>query len=587
MQPKTRQLLLTMGIVGAVVMAMELWLSPPKGQPASQTSPAEAANPRNAKNATPTKGANPPGQNATKRPAGSQPTAAERRAAERTAEIRTKSFVATLTNLNASVKSFKLNERRFSHAGKPFDLVSTDRESYLPLALELDGVTIPPDAVWEMETLSPTAVRFRLETGGVEIVRKLEAGRGPYQLWSTVRITALEGQRRIGARVTTHHYVPRSAEAGGMFAARSPAISHGVCSHQGSVERLDREKLLQRHVYDNAGFAALENAFFVQALADGSQTSPACKLLSTDRGGTREDPHGSLFEAALVYPSATLATGASRTIRTLGYLGPKSTADLNAAGQGLPEVIDLGFFSSIARYLVALLTFIQGLVGNWGIAIILMTVLVKLVLFPLTAKSFQSMARMRELKPELDKLNDLYGDDREKKGAATMELYRRHKINPLGGCLPQLLQLPIWWALYTSLSTNVELYGAHFALWWTDLSAPDPYFVLPLALGVLMWVQQKITPAPMDPMQAKMMLWMMPIMITVFMLFLPAGLCLYMFTNSVLTIGQQKLIEHVGSKPTETVAAGEEAKDTPPSSPATPSPVLPGPGPRRTRSGRA
>ncbi|MCZ7678696.1 MAG: membrane protein insertase YidC [Sandaracinaceae bacterium] len=254
-------------------------------------------------------------------------------------------------------------------------------------------------------------------------------------------------------------------------------------------------------------------------------------------------PDGTLFEARLIYPWETVEPGQTRTWRVLGYLGPKMPAALASAEHRLPEVVDLGFFSLIAGYLAKLLGFIHDYVPNWGLAIILLTVLIRLLLFPLTNLSFNSMSRMRLLKPEIDRINEIYKDDAEKKGAAVMELYRKHKINPLSGCLPMLLQLPIWWALYTSLSTNIELYHMPFALWWTDLSAPDPYFVLPLMLGVLMHVQQRITPTTADPMQAKMMMWFMPIMITVFMLFLPSGLCLYMLTNSALGIAQQKLNE--------------------------------------------
>jgi YidC/Oxa1 family membrane protein insertase len=167
----------------------------------------------------------------------------------------------------------------------------------------------------------------------------------------------------------------------------------------------------------------------------------------------------------------------------------------------------------------------------------------------------QSMARMKELKPELDRINEMYKDDREKKGAAIMELYRKRGVNPMAGCFPVLLQMPIWFSLYASLSSNVELFRAPFALWWTDLSSPDAFFILPLALGVLMFVQQKISPATgVDPVQQKMMLYMMPAMITSFMLFLPSGLCLYMLTNSALSIGQQRLIEarlRAGSAPAQ------------------------------------
>jgi YidC/Oxa1 family membrane protein insertase len=200
-------------------------------------------------------------------------------------------------------------------------------------------------------------------------------------------------------------------------------------------------------------------------------------------------------------------------------------------------------------------------VGNWGIAIILLTFFVKLVLFPLTHKQMASMAKMKELKPEMDRLNELYADDREKKGAAVMELYRKKGVNPMAGCFPVLLQLPIWFSLYSSLSSNIRLLHAPFALWWGDLSSPDPYFVLPLALGVLMFVQQKLAPPTgADPMQAKMMLYLMPGMITSFMLFLPAGLCLYMFTNSALSIVQQRVIE---SRLKTTVPANTSSSSVP------------------------
>jgi YidC/Oxa1 family membrane protein insertase len=149
---------------------------------------------------------------------------------------------------------------------------------------------------------------------------------------------------------------------------------------------------------------------------------------------------------------------------------------------------------------------------------------------------------MRKLKPQIDAINEKYGDDREKKGAAMMELYRKEKVNPAAGCLPSLLQMPVWFALYRSLSTNVELYHAPFTLYWTDLSSPDPYYVLPICVALLMHLQQRFTPTTADSTQMKMMMYFMPLMIGAFMLFLPAGLCLYMVTNSVLTMAQQRAI---------------------------------------------
>jgi YidC/Oxa1 family membrane protein insertase len=170
----------------------------------------------------------------------------------------------------------------------------------------------------------------------------------------------------------------------------------------------------------------------------------------------------------------------------------------------------------------------------------LLTLCIRVALLPLLAKSMKSMAMMAKLKPELDEINKRLADNQEAKTLATMELYRKHGVNPLSGCFPQLAQLPIWWALYTTLQTSVELFHAPFVLWWHDLSAPDPYYVLPLVLGAIMFLQQKLMPPQgMDPVQAKMMTYFFPIFLTGISLFLPSGLALYMLVNSCLGVLQQ------------------------------------------------
>jgi len=494
---------------------------------------------------------------------------AQRLAQERLATIEGQGFIAKFSNLSAAATSVKLTADRYLTDGQPMQVVTTEREKWLPLRMELDGVTIPPDAIWEMEQLSTAAARFTYRAGDTLIVRKIEAGQGPYQLWSTLRIEN-RGSRthRVRAKFTTHHYVRREDEEGGfVFATRSPAISSGICMWgEDEVNRLPRD---EAHPTEegkpaigfgpNVAFTGVENTYFANVMATVGEHAERCQITNTDRYLNGEE-HGTLFEARLIYPTQVLAPGESTTVQTLAYIGPKDTAALRAAGHHLTKVVDLGWFSAVAEWLVALLGLIYGFIGNWGVAIIAMTVLVRIVMFPLTWKSFQSMARMRVLKPEMDALNERFKDDREAKGAAMMELYRKHKINPLGGCLPQLLQMPVWFAFYASLSTNVELYRANFALYWTDLSAPDPYFVLPVALGLLMFLQQKITPTTMDPMQAKMMMYFMPIMITSFMLFLPAGLCLYMVTNSVLGISQQQWIHRSLNKEAAEKERAEQEK---------------------------
>ncbi|MET0283177.1 MAG: YidC/Oxa1 family insertase periplasmic-domain containing protein, partial [Polyangiales bacterium] len=436
--------------------------------------------------------------------------------------------------------------------------------------------------------LSPRAVRLTLKAGDLTLVRKLEVGSGPFQIWSTLRVVNdSAAQKTITVKNLGHHYVRRADEQGGFMAGRSALTAAGMCAQEDSPKRWDREDIVEDKpsLSGKISFGSLDNLYFTQAIAADGTPFESCALTGSDRGGSTDKPEGALLGVALAHPKTKLAPHGEATFRTLSYFGPKTPKELAAAGHYLNKASYVGGLPGvdmIAHGLVGLLGYIHDhVVGNWGIAIILLTVSVKLVLFPLTAKSFESIAGMRRLKPEIDAINERYAEDREKKGAAMMELYKKHKINPFGGCLPQLLQLPVWWALYTSLSTNVELFKRPFFGFWQDLAAPDPYYALPLALGVLMWVQQKITPSTMDPAQAKMMLYVMPAMITSFMLFLPAGLCVYMFTNSVLSIGQQRFIEYRLSHK----KAADAASVSGPNSPT--GPADDAGSPRRTGRGRA
>jgi len=220
------------------------------------------------------------------------------------------------------------------------------------------------------------------------------------------------------------------------------------------------------------------------------------------------------------------------------YVGPKIEKELAAVSEGLNLAVDYGFLFMISKLLFQLLSFIFGFVGNWGVAIILLTVFVKaLFLYP-SAISYRSMARMRKLQPEMSRLKEQYGDDRQKMSQEVMKLYKKEKVNPFGGCLPVLLQMPVFFALYWTLLESVELRQAPFFAWIQDLSAMDPYFILPLMMGVSMYVQTSLNPVPPDPTQAKVMKFM-PVMFTVFFLFFPAGLVLYWLTNNVLSIAQQ------------------------------------------------
>ena len=236
-----------------------------------------------------------------------------------------------------------------------------------------------------------------------------------------------------------------------------------------------------------------------------------------------------------------IAPGTAAIITQTLYVGPKDQVALAALAENLDLVIDYGWLWWLAQPLFWLLTLIQQLVINWGLAIIALTVLIKLLFFRLSAAGYKSMAKMRTLQPKIQSIRDQYADDKAKQQQATMELWKKEKINPMGGCLPMLIQMPVFIALYWVLLESVELRHAPFILWIEDLSAMDPYFVLPILMGISMWLMQRLNPAPPDPMQAKIMMYM-PIAFTFLMMWFPAGLVLYWLCNNLLSFAQQYVV---------------------------------------------
>ncbi|MDG4595948.1 MAG: membrane protein insertase YidC [Candidatus Contendobacter sp.] len=237
----------------------------------------------------------------------------------------------------------------------------------------------------------------------------------------------------------------------------------------------------------------------------------------------------------------TVPAGATGDFHTRLYVGPKLPDVLEQVAPNLQLTVDYGVLTIIAEPLFWLLKWIHAIVGNWGWAIIFLTILIKLAFYKLSETSYRSMANMRRLAPELTRLKELYGDDKQKMNEAMMGLYKKEKVNPLGGCLPILVQIPVFIALYWVLVESVQLRQAPFMLWIKDMAIPDPYYVLPLIMGVTMFVQQKLSPAPPDPVQAKVMM-ALPIVFTFMFLWFPAGLVLYWVVNNILSIAQQWVI---------------------------------------------
>lgn len=260
----------------------------------------------------------------------------------------------------------------------------------------------------------------------------------------------------------------------------------------------------------------------------------------------------SRYVLGMVGPQSVVPPGAVGEFHNRLFAGPKVQSLLQQVAPNLQLTVDYGFLTIIADPLFWLLEKLYSVLGNWGWAIVVLTVLIKLAFYKLSETSYKSMANMRRLAPELTRLKERYGDDKQRMNQAMMEMYRKEKINPLGGCLPILVQIPVFIALYWVLLESVEMRQAPFILWIQDLSAKDPYFVLPLIMGATMLVQQKLNPPPPDPVQAKVMM-ALPVVFTFMFLWFPAGLVLYWVVNNVLSIAQQYVI-------TKRVEAGLDKK---------------------------
>ncbi|MGH8468643.1 MAG: membrane protein insertase YidC [Gammaproteobacteria bacterium] len=308
-----------------------------------------------------------------------------------------------------------------------------------------------------------------------------------------------------------------------------------ISSVEKRYEKIDfddmQEKPVERDVSN--GWAAMLQHYFVAALVpDPKETYHYYSKILDD---------GQRYLIGLYGPEVSVPSGADDAIDMGIYLGPKLQHVLEKIAPGLELTVDYGVLWFIGKPIFWLLEKLHRFIGNWGWAIVFVTVILKVMFFQLSAASYRSMAKMKKLQPRLQALRERHEDDRMKMNQAVMELYKEEKVNPFGGCLPILVQIPVFIALYWVLLESVELRQATFGFWIKDLSAPDPYFVLPVLMGVTMLIQYKLNPTPIDPMQQKVM-QLLPIVLTVFFSFFPSGLVLYWLANNVLSIGQQWLI---------------------------------------------
>lgn len=367
--------------------------------------------------------------------------------------------------------------------------------------------------------------------GGVEIIKRFEFKPSDYQI----------GVRYIVRNLTSE---PWSATFYGQFRRDShqpeTESSTGMRPFLGAALR-EKDKNYSKYDFSDiddetvkasiqGGWLAFVQHYFVTAWVPPQE--------SNNRYSLRKLQGNDIYLMAVTGEKINVAAGSSAEYKVDLYIGPKNQDVLKQMSPYLDLTIDYGFLWMLAKPLFAVLQMIHSVLGNWGWSIILLTIFVKILLYPLSAASLKSMAKMRTLQPEMARIKELYGDDRQKAGQEQMALFKKHRVNPLGGCFPMLLQMPVFIALYWVLSESVEIRHSPWIIWIQDLSAKDPLFILPLIMGASMFLMQKLQPAPTDPMQAKVF-QLMPIVFTFFFLMFPAGLVLYWTVNNLLSILQQ------------------------------------------------
>ena len=374
---------------------------------------------------------------------------------------------------------------------------------------------------------------------GLYVEKRLTFSRGSYAIGieQTVRNATTEPWR--GDQYTQLLRRSREQERS-MFNVASYSFDGPITYDGDKSEKIDRGDLIKNGPVEYAtadGWVGAIQHHFLSAIVPDAEAQHIFRVeISNDT-----------MIASVVGAKQTVEVGESHTFTRTLYVGPKLQAQLGELHERLKLTVDYGWLTILSQPMFWLLAFIYQYVGNWGVAIIGVTILIKLVFYKLTESSGRSMAKMRNLQPRMKALQERYKDDRQQLSQQMMELYKREQVNPAAGCLPILVQMPFFLAFYWVLVESVEMRQAPFALWITDLSARDPYFVLPLIMGAAMLMQQKLNPAPADPVQARVM-QIMPIMFTGFFAFFPSGLVLYWSTNTILSIAQQWKINKVVEK---------------------------------------
>jgi YidC/Oxa1 family membrane protein insertase len=455
-------------------------------------------------------------------------------------EISTDVFNAVFTTSGARLKSLSLNNFKVTTAEDSPLVHIADAQSLAESTLQTEGLNgwlTPVDAIYQADfsggNLALTGKDSRSlvfswqDETGIRIEKTYQFVGNRYDCKIQVKVSNLGTTVRQGSLLLNlvHPWTEDMQSSRLDFVGPVTLVKDKLYSEKIK----DLEKAIK--VYQNPVWTAFETKYFMAALVP---LTPGESKITLSK-------QGPLVLNSLETPPSSLAPGESSTFDYLTYLGPRDLDIVKQVDHRLDESIDFGFFSLIALPLRHVLMFFYGYVGNFGVAIILLTVIIKLLFWPLTQKSYTSMKSMQKLQPEMQRLREKYKNDKERLNKEMMLMYKEKRVNPLGGCLPMVVQIPVFFALYKTLMVDIGLRHAPFAFWLTDLSAKDPYYITPLIMGVTMFIQQKMSPSSMDPKQAKIFM-MMPVIFTFMFLNFPAGLVIYWLVNNLLTIFQQYLI---------------------------------------------
>jgi YidC/Oxa1 family membrane protein insertase len=553
----TQRLILFVIFAMSGVLLWDAWVkhnAPPKA-PVAQTATQNGGPAPRVNNGVPATTAGVPGTSAAP-PAGAASTAA---ATAELITVETDLFVAKVSSLGGVVTEIALKAHRDSEdKTKPYLLLQQNAKRTALAQAGLLGEGLPKHNT--LYTVLPGARTLEAGQDALALVLKADSASGPV----TQTLTFKRGSYQIDVAFEVSNTSAAALTPTGYFQLTRDTEVHklgggmGVTTYAGpaiytddkkfvkvdfdEIKKLQTEanrKLPFTKDADN-GWAAMVEQYFVAAWM------PAEKIKREYYVNKIEDK---LYAVGAKVPMASVAPGSAGRVSAPLYVGPQEQDKLAAASTGLDLVVDYGIFHILAAPMFKALKFFHSLVANWGWAIVLLTICVKAVFYPLNERAGRSMGKMKLLGPKLKQLQEQYANDRLKLNQAMMEMYKKEKINPMGGCLPIVVQIPVFIALYWVLIAAVELRGAPWAGWIRDLSAPDPFFVLPVIYAITAWFQVRLQPPSpgMDPMQQKIFQWM-PVMFAVMFIFFPAGLVLYWTVSNVLTIAQQWNINRVLEK---------------------------------------